>query len=63
MRRTHSPGTTSSSDPISSVQLKNEAEETANAVKILAKLIRDAAISTREAVKAFCDCGVVMELA
>jgi triphosphoribosyl-dephospho-CoA synthetase len=63
MRRTHSPGTTSSSNPTSSAQLKNEAEETANAVKNLAKVIRDAAISTREAVKAFSDSGVVMELA
>ena len=63
MRRTHSLGTTSSSNPTSRAQLKNEAEETANAVKNVAKVIRDAAISTREAVKAFSDSGVGMELA
>jgi methyl-accepting chemotaxis protein len=63
MRRTHSLGTTSSSNPTSRAQLKNEAEETANAVKNVAKVIRDAAISTREAVKAFSDSGVAMELA
>ena len=63
MRRTHSLGITSSSNPTSSTQLKNEAEETAKAVKNVAKVIRDAAISTREAVKAFSDSGVVMELA
>ena len=63
MKRTHSLGTTSSSNPTSRAQLKNEAEETANAVKNVAKVIRDAAISTREAVKAFSDSGVAMELA
>lgn len=63
MRRTQISGTTSSFNPTYSSQSKGQAEETAKAVKNRAKAIREAVISTREAVKAFTDSGVVTELA
>jgi hypothetical protein len=63
MRRMRSSRSTGSSNPTSNSQSKSQAEETAKAVKNAAKAILDAAISTREAVKAFSDSGVVTELA
>jgi hypothetical protein len=57
-----SSGPTSSSNLTSNSKSKSQAEETAKAVKNAAMAIRDVAISTREAVRAFSDSGVVTEL-
>jgi hypothetical protein len=63
MKTTQSSGPTNSSNQTSKTPSKNEAEKTAKAVKNAAKTLREAAISTREAVKAVSDSGVVIELA
>jgi hypothetical protein len=55
------PQPTKSSKAVTSdAQLKNKAEQTARAIKNAVKMIRQIAISTREAVKAFNESGALM---